>query len=81
MQGYTVTVEGFYDIEDTAQGAMGIGTSVDFSLYPAGNVSTEREYTGTGWVTSYSETGPFDNMVTFSATISGSGALVSGVVV
>lgn len=80
MQGYTVTIEGFYDIEDTAQGALGIALEVAFELYPAGDVSTEREYSGDAHVTAYSETGPFDNMVTFSATLQGTGPLVIGVV-
>jgi predicted secreted protein len=81
MKGFSVTIEGFYDITDTAQGSLAIGTEVAFELFPAGNVSTEREYSGNGIVTAYSETGPFDNMVTFSATLQGTGTLTSTVVI
>lgn len=80
MRGYTVTIEGFYDIEDTAQGTLAVQAAVDFELYPAGNVSTEREYAGSAIVSAYNESGPFDNMVTFSATLQGDGALIPSVV-
>lgn len=76
MQGYTVTLEGYYDIADVAQQALAIGDPVVFTLFPAGETSGEKEYGGSAYVTAFSETASFDGMVEFSASLQGTGALV-----
>lgn len=76
MQGYTVSVEGYYDTEDTGQVALILGTEVAFTLDPAGAVSGEKQYDGNAYVTAYSETASFDGMVEFTCSLQGNGALV-----
>ena len=75
MQGFNMSIEGYYDVSDTGSKELAIGALVDFELYPAGNTAPEKEYSGQGYVTAYSETAAFDSMVSFSASLQGTGAL------
>ena len=76
MQGYSLSVEGYYDVTDTGAAELIAGAEVAFTLHPAGDVSPEKQYDGSAYVTAYSETAAFDGMVSFSASLQGNGALV-----
>ena len=76
LNGYTASLEGYYDMTDTAQQAIDIGANLTFQLFPAGEVTGQKQYDGTAYVTAFSETASFDGMVEFTATLQGTGPLV-----
>lgn len=81
MIGYTVSLEGYYDTADSGQAEIVFDTPVDFELFPAGETSGEKQYSGTAYVTAFTETAAFDGMVEFTATLQGTGDLVETTVV
>ncbi len=79
LNGFTVSIEGYYDLADVGQDELVIGAEVAVELFPAGEVSGQREYSGNAFITSFSDTGSFDGMVEFTATLQGNGNLTSTV--
>ena len=77
---WTASIEGWYDITDLGQAELVNGAQVAVTLYPAGDNSTEREWTGTANVATISSSAAVDDIVTFSATLQGTGALVASTV-
>jgi hypothetical protein len=67
----TITIKGIYDAgatttpRVTVQGAL--GTVVAWTHQAAGTLSAKPQMTGNGLVTSYEESAPVDDMVTWSA--------------
>ncbi|WP_051362938.1 hypothetical protein [Amycolatopsis thermoflava] len=68
----TVSIEGFYESGTTGpktilEGAL--GTTVDFVYRPEGTGSGKPEQSGDAVVTSYEETAPVADMITFKAEL------------
>ena len=80
LNGYTFSIEGYYNVEDAGQLNLNIGTQVDFDLWPAGEITGEKHYSGTASVTAYSETAAFDGMVEFTTTLQGTNVLAEDTV-
>lgn len=66
----------WWDETDTSgQGALTVGASVTFSVYPEGDSSGDTYYTGTATVTQTNPTASHDGVVEASFSFKGNGAL------
>ena len=77
QSGFTIEMEGYYDTDDSAQGSLIPGATVAFELYPGGESSGEVQYAGNAVVQTLSNVNANDSMVTFSATLQGTGTLTT----
>lgn len=78
---WTASVSAHLDPADTTgQEALSIGASVTINLYPAGDQTGDREYTGTATVTSVSPTSEMSSVNSVSFELQGNGALTKGAV-
>lgn len=75
MKGWTGSVVCFWDETESAQSALTAGASVTLNLYPEGNASTDKYYTGTVLVTSIERSAAFDGMVEATFSFQGTGTL------
>ena len=76
LKQYTATIEGHFDPEDTnGQLALDAGSSLAFEIFPTGEGADDKKYSGTGIVTSFSVSDSLGDMVSFSVSIQGTGAL------
>ncbi len=79
---WTASIAAYLDPADTTgQEALAIGASVTVALYPAGDQSGDREYTGTATVTSVSPNSELSSVNSVSFELQGNGALTKGAVV
>jgi predicted secreted protein len=76
LNGWTASIEGYYDMSDAGQAELQIGEQVAVLLLPAVG-SGERQYSGLAFITTLSETASFDGMVEYSASLQGNGDLTS----
>ena len=78
---WTASITCHLDPSDTSgQGALTVGASVTIKLYPAGDTSGDREYSGTATITSVSPNNALDAVNSVSFECQGNGALTTGVV-
>jgi hypothetical protein len=75
MKSWTGSVVCFWDETESAQSALTAGASVTLNLYPEGNASTDKYYTGTVLVTSIERSAAFDGMVEATFSFQGTGTL------
>jgi hypothetical protein len=76
LKSYTASIDVMYDQTDTSgQLALDVGTEITYSLYPSGETSGDKYYTGSGIITGRTITGSLGEMITASFEIQGSGDL------
>ena len=76
LVGFSGTIDCFWDETDTSgQGALTAGSSVTLNLYPEGDASSAKYYTGTAIVTSISRANAIGSMVTATFSFQGTNAL------
>ena len=80
MKSWTGSVVCFWDETESAQSALTVGASVTLNLYPEGNASTDKYYTGTVLVTSIERSAAFDGMVEATFSFQGTGTLTQSTV-
>jgi len=80
MKSWTGSVVCFWDEAESAQSALTVGASVTLNLYPEGNASTDKYYTGTVLVTSIERSAAFDGMVEATFSFQGTGTLTESTV-
>ncbi len=77
---YTATAQGFYDATDTAQAAIVdaalVGTKTEVELLTGNGAVTPEDWTGTMTIEDIKVTQATANLVSFSVSLSGAGALV-----
>lgn len=84
LYGWTIKLAGKYDKTATSGPAVVLQALVDWDSAtdiewgPGGNAAGELKRTGTAFVVGYVETGPIGGIVTFTADLTGSGALTDG---
>lgn len=78
----TLTTEAFIEAADTDHAALGAailaGTAISWMF--TDNVSTHHKWTGSGYLTEFSENAPVDGKATYSITIETSGTITLGTV-
>jgi hypothetical protein len=76
LKSFTASLDAFWDETDTnGQGALTVGSSITFSIYPEGDVTGDTYYTGSGIITGRTITSSVGEMITASFTVQGSGDL------
>ena len=80
MKTFTGSIVCYWDETESAQGALTVGASVTLNLYPEGNASTDKYYTGTVLVTSIERSAAFDGMVEATFSFQGTGTLTQSTV-
>jgi len=76
LKSFTASLDAFWDETDTnGQGALTVGTSITFSIYPEGDTTGDTYYTGTGIITGRTITSSVGEMITASFSVQGSGDL------
>lgn len=76
LKSYTASIDAMYDQTDTTgQLALDVGTEITFSLYPSGETSGDKYYTGSGIITGRTISGSTGEMITATFEIQGSGDL------
>lgn len=73
----TVSIDAYWDEDDTNMQLLDERASVDFEIYPTGETVGQENYSGSGIVTSKSISASFDGMVEASFTIQISGAVTT----
>lgn len=80
-KSWSGSISCFWDETDsTGQEAMVLGASVDLSLFPDGQVSSDVDFNGTATITSIERTAANDAIVTVNFTFEGNGALTRTVI-
>lgn len=76
----TFSVSGMFDatVDALLNGILGFATARQFEYGPIGSTTTNPKYTGTCFITNYTETGSVTDMVGFSADFQVSGAVTRG---
>lgn len=81
LKSFTASLDAFWDETDTnGQGALTVGSSITFSIYPEGDTSGDTYYTGSGIITGRTITSSVGEMITASFTVQGSGDLTESTV-
>ena len=76
LKSFTASLDAFWDETDTnGQGALTIGSSVTFAVYPEGDQTGDTYYTGSGIITGRTISSSTGEMITASFTVQGSGDL------
>ena len=77
---FSGTLEMHFDETDSPQTSLTAGSSIAFVLFPEGNSSGDRSFTGTGIVTGMSVNNSMDAIISRTVTFQGTGALTIGTV-
>jgi hypothetical protein len=76
IKGWSGSIEGFWDETDTTgQGALVAGGTVTLNLYPEGNTTGDKYWSGDVIITAISYSASFDGLVEVSFSFTGTGAL------
>lgn len=76
LKSYTASIDAMYDQTDTSgQLALDVGTDITFSLYPSGETSGDKYYTGSGIITGRTISGSVGEMISATFEIQGNGDL------
>ena len=76
LKSFTASLDAFWDETDTnGQGALTVGTSVTFAVFPEGDTTGDTYYTGSGNITGRTISSSTGEMITASFTVQGSGDL------
>jgi hypothetical protein len=80
LNTHTGSIEAHFDPDDAGQDQISIGSSVEFTLYPAGRQDGLQFIRGTGKITNIETASQFDNqVVSFNIQYQGTGELEKGV--
>jgi len=74
QKSWTASFNMYYDPAETDV-ALVDGTEITLNLYPEGNTSTLKYYSGAAHITSISTSASFDGMIEASISVEGNGAL------
>jgi predicted secreted protein len=81
IKSWSGSIEAFWDETDTqGQGGMAVGSTVTLNLYPEGNTTGDKYFTGDAIITSKSISGAFDGIVEASFSFTGTGAVTESTV-
>jgi len=76
LKSFTASIDAMWDESDTnGQGALVVGTTITFSIYPEGEESGDVYYTGSGIITGRTISTSVGEMITASFTVQGTGDL------
>ena len=76
LKSFTASLDAFWDETDTSgQGALTVGSSITFSIYPEGDTTGDTYYSGTGIITGRTISSSVGEMITANFTVQGSGDL------
>ena len=76
LKSYTASIDAMYDQTDTnGQLSLNVGTEITFSLYPSGETSGDKYYTGSGIITGRTISGSVGEMISATFEIQGNGDL------
>ena len=76
LKSYTASLDAMWDETDsTGQGALVVGTTITFSIYPEGEDAGDTYYTGSGIITGRTVSTSVGEMITASFTVQGTGDL------
>lgn len=76
LKSYTASIDAMYDQTDTnGQLSLDVGTEITFSLYPSGETSGDKYYTGSGIITGRTISGSVGEMISATFEIQGNGDL------
>jgi hypothetical protein len=78
LKSYTASIDVMYDQTDA--NGLTVGAEISYSLYPSGETSGDKYYSGTGIVTGRTITGSVGELITASFEIQGSGDLTEATV-
>lgn len=75
LTSFTGSMDVYWDETDSGQTDLAVGASVTVNLYPEGDSSTDKYFSGDVIITSKTINSSFDGMVEASISFQGSGAL------
>lgn len=82
QQSWSASFNAFWDDTDTlGQQTLTVGSEITLNLYPTGNTSTEKYWTGACIITGVSRSASFDGLIEASFSVTGNGVLAEQTVV
>ena len=75
LTSWNGTASLFWDENDAAQTALTVGSTITINVYPEGNQTGDKYFTGSAIVTAKSVSASFDGLVESSISFTGNGAL------
>ena len=75
LTSWNGTASLFWDENDAAQTALTVGSTITINVYPEGNQTGDKYFTGSAIVTAKSVSASFDGLVESAISFQGSGAL------
>ncbi len=75
MQGWSGTLEAFWDEEDAGQAELILGATIDLELEPTGTAIGNYTFEGQAVITGISDSAAFDGLIERNITFQGTGAL------
>ena len=76
QKSWTSSFNAFWDETDsTGQGTLTVGAEITLNLYPEGNTSGNKYWSGSAIITSVSKSASFDGLIEASFSATGNGAL------
>ncbi len=78
VKEWSGSAEAYFDPEDAGQNTLSLGDVVALDLYPGGNASGKRSYSGNAVVTGIPLSGSKDSWVAITFNFEGDGALITG---
>lgn len=81
LKSYTASIDAMYDQTDTSgQLALDVGSEISFAIYPSGETSGDRIYTGSGIITGRTISGSTGEMISATFEVQGNGDLTESTV-
>lgn len=80
QQSWTASFNAFWDAADSGQATLVAGAELTLNLYPDGNTSEKKFWSGAVIINTVSNTASFDGLVEASFSAVGDGALTLGTV-
>jgi len=75
QKSWTASFNAFYDETNDGQDDLAVGGSITLNLYPDGNTTSQKYWTGPCIVTSVSKSASFEGLIEASFSVTGSGPL------
>jgi len=75
LKSWTSSFNAYWDASDSGQQGLTVGAEITLNLYPNGNSSTNKYWSGSAIITSVSKSASFDGLVEASFSVTGNGAL------
>lgn len=80
QKSWTSSFNAFFDEANAGQTALAVGGSITLNLYPDGNTTTQKYWSGDCIVTSVSKSASFEGLIEASFSVTGNGALTEATV-